>query len=71
MVFGVYLLVAVGVTILQMRSEYLNTRQSIILDVKNLAVSFSPALSAALWTFNDTLLDAVLVGLDNIPFVTG
>jgi diguanylate cyclase (GGDEF)-like protein len=70
-VFGVYLLVAVGVTIFQMRSEYLSTKQSIIQDVNNLAVSLRPALSAALWTFNDTLLDAVLVGLDNIPFVTG
>lgn len=71
MVFGVYLLVAVGVTVFQMRSEYLNTKQSITQDVTSLAVSFSPALAAALWTFNDTLLDALLVGLDNIPFVTG
>lgn len=70
-VFGFYLLVAVSVTLLQMRSEYHTAMQSISDDVNNLAVSFSPALSAALWTLNDSLLDAVLLGLDNISFITG
>lgn len=70
-VFGFYLLVAVSVTLLQMRSEYHTAMQSISDDVHNLAVSFSPALSAALWTLNDPLLDAVLLGLNNISFITG
>jgi len=70
-IFGLYFIVAIVVTIVQLTAEYYHVKDEINLELKTLPETFGPGITQALWGFDRTLLQSILVGMWNMPIVTG
>lgn len=71
MVFGVYLIIAVAVTLFHMVAEYYNMQESILDDLKVFRKTFEPSLAESLWKFDEKQTRATLKGMLNIPIIVG
>lgn len=70
-IFGLYLIVTIIITALQMVTEYELTQNTVHDEIKTLPQTYGPSLGEALWTFNKSSLHNLLVGMKQIPTVTG
>jgi len=70
-IFGLYFVLAVTVTGIQLTVEYFHVKDSVLKEMRKLPVTFGPGISTALWTYNDALLQSILEGMDHIQIVTG
>ncbi|MFT6387009.1 MAG: diguanylate cyclase (GGDEF)-like protein [Cellvibrionaceae bacterium] len=70
-VFGIYLLIAISLTTVQMFMQYLNEERRLNLQMKHMAVTFAPILARAMWEFNEEQLQATMLGLLVNPEIIG
>lgn len=70
-IFSSYILIALVVTSIQMIVEYRHEKNEIVNEVSILPKTFGPELVDAIWTYDDKLLHSILVGIKEIPAVTG
>ncbi len=70
-VFSLYLVIAVGVTISHMVIEYRYQKNSIGNDLINIQKSFEHGLSVNLWQLNQEALESEINGMLQIPEVVG
>ncbi|MGE7413637.1 GGDEF domain-containing protein [Methylobacterium tarhaniae] len=69
--FGCYIVVAVGLTALQMFVAYRAASQRLQDDVAALQRTFSPGIEDAMWRYNAEVLRGILTGMQEIPAVVG
>jgi len=70
-VFGIYLLIAMGVTLTHMITEYNYTKNNIINELSALHKTFEPGLVISIWNLDIDQLQSTLNGLVNIPVIVG
>ncbi len=70
-IFGLYLVVTIIVTITQMVFEYEHVTRTVRNEISQLPVTYIPGLGTALWTFNDRAIRSMLIGINEIAVVTG
>ena len=70
-IFGLYFIVAVAVTIIQLTSEYYHEKDLIAHEITLLPETFGNSISAAMWTYSDDLIHTILIGINKLPIVTG
>lgn len=71
MVFAIYLIVTMTLTIIHMVAEYNNTQERIVRELESLETIFQPGLSQSLWNIDTNQLEANLQGIMNIPIIVG
>ncbi|WP_425641061.1 diguanylate cyclase [Marinomonas gallaica] len=71
MIFGVYFLVAVLVTVIQLYKEYENTRTEFYNEIQTLPSTFGKGISDSVWTYNQELMQSIIQGMYNLPIVVG
>lgn len=69
--FGCYIVVALGLTALQMVVAYRAASQRLQDDVAALQRTFSPGIEDAMWRYNAEVLRGILAGMKEIPAVVG
>ncbi|SBS30665.1 putative diguanylate cyclase YedQ [Marinomonas aquimarina] len=70
-IFGIYFLVAVLVTVIQLYKEYENTKKEFYNEIQTLPSTFGKGISDSVWTYNQELLQSILQGMYNLPIVVG
>jgi len=70
-IFGLYLLVAVLVTVFQLTAEYFHVKENITQELHTFPVTFGPGISNALWRFSTPLVDSILTGMYKMQIVAG
>lgn len=70
-IFGCYVVVAVGLTALQVLVAYRTASQRLQDDVAALQRTFTPGLEDAMWRYNAEVLRGILAGMHEIPVVVG
>ena len=70
-IFGWYFTLAVIVTGIQLTVAYYHVKDSVLDEIQKLPETFDPGISTALWTYNDALLQSILMGMCNIHIITG
>ncbi len=70
-VFSIYLLVAVGVTLVQLGLEYFRVRDTLLTDITEISQTISPGLSEQLWNFDSEGIHRSIQGIVKIEKVLG
>ena len=70
-VFGLYLFMALILTGVQIYFEFENTKQNMIVEMKEIEKSFSGALETAIFNLDDELINAILLGIYKNSAITG
>ncbi len=70
-VLGLYLLIAVGVTLSHVWMDYNYQKENIIQDMGDIENAFKNGLAGSLWNFDDKALKASLEGMLRIPTLVG
>ncbi len=71
LVFGLYLVLAIVVTVAQLVIEYSSVRNTISSDMHALADSFAAGVSDAVWTYDKPLLDSLTRGILQTAIISG
>lgn len=70
-VFSIYLLVTITVTIIHMDFEYEFTKRTTLGALKNIQAMIHDSIGQAIWEFNSTQLDTILSGLFSNEYIVG
>jgi len=70
-IFGLYLVVTIILTSIQMSLEYKSVKDEISEEIQQINKIHNTGISKALWTFNTPLLKSILEGMTQIPSVIG
>ncbi len=70
-VFSIYFVITLTVTLIHMTAEYYNARESVIRELMALHKTFEQSLATASWEMNQNQLQSMTVGLENSPIVEG
>jgi PAS domain S-box-containing protein len=70
-VFSIYLIITITVTLFHMVTEYMHTRRQVVDELHRLESVFHPTLSRALWEMNFNQVRSALQGLERLPAVIG
>ncbi|WP_122893450.1 GGDEF domain-containing protein [Arcobacter peruensis] len=70
-IFGFYFLVAVLVTVVQLYKEYEDTKANFYKEIQTLPATFNRGIVDSVWTYNNELLQSILLGMYNLPIVVG
>jgi ABC-type transport system involved in cytochrome bd biosynthesis fused ATPase/permease subunit len=68
-IFGLYLLIAIIVTIIQVTLEFDSTTKDIKHQIKDLATTFTPALRDAVFDLDELLIDKIIMGIGENSFI--
>lgn len=71
MIFGSYFIVTFVVTLMQVVLEYYHVKDSIQDEIKTLPSTFERGIADSIWTYNNDLLNSILIGMNEIPIVVG
>ncbi|GAA5216015.1 response regulator [Corallincola platygyrae] len=71
MICGAYLAIAALLITVQLTYTHNNMNDRLEELVSGILESFGPGIAKSLWTYDDSLLNAQLVGLYNLPYVEG
>ncbi|TAA47158.1 response regulator [Corallincola spongiicola] len=71
MIFGAYLAVAAITISIQLTVSHASTTDRLEELVSGILESFGPGIAKSLWTYDEALMNAQLVGLYNLPYVEG
>lgn len=69
LIFGLYCLIAVSVTIIQIVEEYRYTQQTIAEELKTYEHIFGPVLAKALWNLDREQVNDVTQGFSEVPII--
>ncbi|MDM8551608.1 ATP-binding protein [Desulfobacterales bacterium HSG2] len=70
-VFGIYLVIIVIATGIQLAVEYFHVRESIISDIGKMEKTFERGIAEALWNFDERQLQSVVSGMNELSEVVG
>ena len=70
-VFGLYLIVTVIVTITQMMLEYDNVEKEVSDRLEQIPGEYNPGIAKAMWTYNTSVLTSLMQGMQRIPEIVG
>jgi len=70
-IFGCYFVVAVLVTCTQLMAEYHHTEDRFMDELKAMDSTFGAGIGNEVWTYSQKGLQGILLGIVNIPIVTG
>jgi len=70
-VFGLYLIVAIIITATQMVFEYRYVGEQLDVRINGIKKSYGPSIANALWTYNETQIQSILKGINEISSVIG
>lgn len=70
-VFGVYFLVTLVVTTVQLTAEYRHAANRLEREIDAMEATFGPGITDALWRFNNEILRGILSGMNALPTVIG
>jgi diguanylate cyclase (GGDEF)-like protein len=70
-VFGVYFLVTLVVTSVQLTAEYQHAANRLEREIDAMEATFKPGITDALWRFNNEILRGILSGMNALPTVIG
>ncbi len=70
-VFSIYLLVAVTVTVIHMLAEYYNTKGEVAAELEVFHNTFARGLATALWYTDDKQIRSILQGIVEVPIIVG
>ncbi|MBF0287581.1 MAG: response regulator [SAR324 cluster bacterium] len=70
-VFSIYLIITVTLTVTHMLADYYDTKDTIIQDMKASKSTFELGLSGAIWYSNKEQLESLTQGILRIPFIVG
>ncbi|GAA3921559.1 response regulator [Litoribacillus peritrichatus] len=70
-VFGLYCIVAVSVTLVHIVEEYRYTQETIEKELKSYQKIFGPVLAKALWNLDREQIKDIVAGLSEVPVVVG
>ena len=70
-IFGLYLVVTIIVTTVQLSAEYHHVKEEISKELEKLPNTFGPGIKESLWEFNLPLLQSILIGMHEMSIITG
>lgn len=70
-IFGIYLMVAISVTIVQLVLEYKTTKDSVRQEMTQVLETFSLSVSEAIWHYDYELVDSIAIGIMRLPIIDG
>ncbi len=70
-VFGLYFIVVVVLTGIQLITEYRHVKETISEEIQRLPAVFGPGIVRSLWNFSDVGLHSILIGMMEIPTIVG
>ncbi len=70
-IFGLYFIVTLIVTVIQLTSEYNQTKEDVFEEVRRLEQTFAPGLGALLWAFSDDQLLTLMQGMSQVAIIEG
>ncbi|OMH38308.1 response regulator [Motiliproteus sp. MSK22-1] len=70
-IFGLYFVVTVIVTVIQLSVEYNDTKNNVRMEIESLGRTFQPGLEEAIWSYNMPLLKSILKGMNQVGTITG
>jgi signal transduction histidine kinase len=70
-IFGVYCIIAISVTTIQIIEEYRYTQKTIIAELKTYEKIFGPVLAKAVWNLDRERVNDINKGLSEVPIVVG
>ncbi len=70
-IFGLYLLAAIAVTLIQVTLEYRHTKEEVSLEMQQVLNTFTPGIVDALWNYDKTLIGSILIGMHELPVIDG
>ena len=70
-IFGFYFLVTVVVTVVQLYKEYEDTKINFYKEIQTLPATFNRGIIDSVWTYNNELLQSILLGMYNLPIIVG
>lgn len=70
-VFGIYFILTIMVTFIQLSIEYFHVKDSIINDIRKMEKTFEPGIAGALWSFDKPQLHSILFGMNELSAVVG
>lgn len=71
MVFGLYFLLTIVVTVVQLVSEYRHVKREVFNDMIDLAETLEDSMTRSLWSYNLEQMNAVMVGIDRVAIISG
>ncbi len=70
-VFALYLVIVVTVTLLHLLSVYVHTKTSVLHELEIIGSTFKPGLEQALWEMNLTQMHSIMAGIVQLPAIVG
>lgn len=70
-IFGLYCLIAITVTLVQIIEEYRHTQKTIEHELTNYEAIFGPVLAKALWDLDREQVNVITKGLAEVPIIVG
>ncbi|MCP4755548.1 MAG: HAMP domain-containing protein, partial [Proteobacteria bacterium] len=70
-VFGLYFIVAISVTITHMVAEYYHTKDNVFLELKQFQKTFQQGIADGLWNVQSNAVEAMLAGMLTVPSIVG
>lgn len=70
-IFGLYCVIAISVTAIQIFEEYRQTKVTITAELKTYQKIFGPVLAKALWNLDREQVNDIIKGLSEVPIVVG
>lgn len=71
MIFGVYFIITLCITVVQCVIEYLHVKEKIASEIRSFQMTFSPGLTKALWSFDKDQIDSIIFGMKEISTISG
>jgi hypothetical protein len=71
LIFGLYFVVTLIVTIAQLTAEYYHTKDNVTKEIQSLADTFVPGVGTLLWTFSNNQLYTLMQGISKVQVIVG
>lgn len=71
MVFGLYFMLTLVITLVQLFSEYRHVKQGVFNDMVDLAQTLEDSLTRSLWSYNFEQMSATMIGIEKVAIISG
>lgn len=71
MVFGLYFVLTVVITIVQLAAEYRHAKDGVFHDMVDLAETLEDSLTRSLWSYNFEQMSATMIGIEKVSIISG
>jgi len=71
MVFGLYFLLTIAITIVQLVAEYRHAKDGVFHDMVDLVETLEDSLTRSLWSYNFEQMSATMIGIEKVSIISG